>query len=78
LLGSIYTLYVNDTFAAADVFTEHDDGWRQQQLGYAVCAMLTGYIAGALNRDSFSFRRMLIAALLSGSIGGLFMLWAHL
>ena len=75
MLGSIYTLYVNDTFAAADVFTEHYGGWRHQQLGYAVCAMLIGYIAEALNRDSFSFRRTLIAALLGGSIGGLLMLW---
>jgi hypothetical protein len=78
LLGSIYALYVNDTFAAMGAFSEFGMIGDISNLGYVVCAMLTGYIAGALNRDSFSFRRMLIAALVGGSIGGLFLLWTQL
>jgi hypothetical protein len=44
-------------------------------LGYVVSAMLIGYIAGALNRASYSFRRMLVAALIAAIIAGLFELW---
>jgi len=75
LLGSIYALYVNDAFAAAGVWTESMMIGDISNLGFVVCAMLTGYIAGALNRGSYSFRRMVIAGLVSGIIGGLFLLW---
>jgi hypothetical protein len=78
LLGSIYALYVNDTFAAAGAFTSAGMIGDISNLGYVVCAMLTGYIAGSLNRDSFSFRRMVIAGLIGGVIGGLFLLWTQL
>ena len=44
-------------------------------LGFVVSAMLIGYMAGALNRDSYSFWRMLIAVLIAGIISALFMLW---
>ena len=79
LLGSIYALFVNDTFAAAGAFMPASGMVGDiSNLGYVVCAMLTGYIAGSLNRDSFSFRRMLIAGLIGGVIGGLFLLWTQL
>jgi len=79
LVGSIYALYVNDTFAAAGaIIPETGMVGDISNLGYVVCAMLTGYIAGALNRDSFSFRRMVIAGLVGGSIGGLFLVWTQL
>ena len=73
LLGSIYALYVNDMFvfyqyAASDI----------SNLGYVICAMLTGYIAGALNRGSYSFRRMVIAGLVAANIGGAFLLWTQI
>ena len=45
-------------------------------LGYVVGAMLIGYIAGALNRGSFSFRRMVVCALIAASIAGFFQLWS--
>jgi hypothetical protein len=62
ILGSIYALYVNDTFAAMGMFDANTMmAGDISNLGYVVCAMLTGYIAGSLNRDSFSFRRMIIA-----------------
>ena len=73
LLGSIYALYVSD------MFVYYDYGMGDISiLGYLVCAMLTGYIAGALNRGSYSFRRMLIAGLVSAIIGGVFLLWTQL
>ena len=75
LLGSIYALYANDAFAASGIWTESMMIGDISNLGFVVCAMLTGYIAGALNRGSYSFRRMLIAGLVSGIIGGLFVLW---
>jgi hypothetical protein len=79
LLGSIYALYVNDTFAAMGMFDANTMMVGEiSNLGYVVCAMLTGYIAGSLNRDSFSFRRMVIAGLIGGIIGGMFLLWTQL
>ncbi len=78
ILGSIYALYVNDTFAAAGAFTPAGMVGDISNLGYVVCAMLTGYMAGALNRDSFSFRRMLIAGLVGAIIGGLFLFWTQI
>ncbi|MFA5364043.1 MAG: hypothetical protein WC325_02550 [Candidatus Bathyarchaeia archaeon] len=79
LLGSVYALYVNDTYAAfqmvepttmmvADVST----------LAYVVTAMLVGYMAGALNRGSFSFKRMVVSALIAGIISALMLVWAQL
>jgi hypothetical protein len=72
LLGGIYALYVND------MFVYYQYGLNDiSTLGYLLCAMLTGYIAGALNKASYSFRRMLVAGVTSGVIGGLFLLWAQ-
>ena len=79
ILGSIYALYVNDTFAAMGMLDANTMmAGDISNLGYVVCAMLTGYIAGSLNRDSFSFRRMIIAGLIAGLIGGFFLLWTQL
>ena len=75
LLGSIYALYVNDVFAANGIWTESMMIGDISNLGFVVSAMLIGYMAGALNRGSYSFRRMLIAALVAGIIGGLLQLW---
>jgi hypothetical protein len=79
ITGSIYALYVNDTFAGMGAFSATSGMVGDiSNLGYVVCAMLTGYIAGSLNRDSFSFRRMIVAALIAGVIGGLFLLWTQI
>ncbi|MEM2953219.1 MAG: hypothetical protein QXU21_02975 [Candidatus Bathyarchaeia archaeon] len=78
LLGSIYALYVNDAFAASQIFTPEGMVGDISNLGYVICAMLTGYIAGALNKGSFSFKRMVVAGLTAGIIGGLFLLWTQL
>jgi len=85
LLGSIYALYVNDTYAAY-AFLNPGGAFNDMMmlagsiaiLGYVVSAMLVGYMSGALNRGSFSFRRMIVAALIACIIAGLFELWTGL
>ena len=75
LLGSIYALYVNDVFAASGIFTSNYMVGDVSVLGYVVAAMLVGYMSGALNRGSYSFRRMVVAALIAAVISGLFQFW---
>jgi hypothetical protein len=77
IVGSIYALYVNDVYAASGMFTPSMMIGDISNLGYVICAMLTGFIAGSLNRNSFSFRRMLIAGLVAAFIGGLFLFWTQ-
>lgn len=74
LLGSIYALYINNLYIYYGFEAYLND---ISMLGYVVCGMLTGYIAGALNKGSYSFRRMLISGIVSGIIGGLFLLWTQ-
>lgn len=79
ITASIYALYVNDTFAGMGAFSPTTGMVGDiSNLGYVVCAILTGYIAGSLNRNSFSFRRMIIAGLVAGVIGGMFLLWTQI
>lgn len=78
LLGSIYALYINDMFVQYSTMSPKYQPNDISTLGYVVCAMMTGYLAGALNKGSFSFKRMLIAGLVSGIIGGFFLLWTQI
>ena len=59
LMGSIYALYWSDSYHSpmAGNFT----GAGTVLLAYILSAMLIGYMAGALNKRSENFRRMLIA-----------------
>jgi hypothetical protein len=75
LLGSIYALYVNDVYAASQMFMSNMMVGDISNLGFVVSAMLIGYMAGALNRQSFSFKRMLVASLIAGVIASLFQFW---
>lgn len=80
LLGSIYALYVNDVYAAfaAMGYVELSAGMMVQEitnLGFVVSAMLVGFISGALNRGSYSFRRMVVCAMIAGVIASAFQLW---
>jgi hypothetical protein len=79
LLGSIYALYANDA-----IVYSVGQGWYQPSgmaiadianLGFVVSAMMLGYMAGALNKGSYSFRRMLVASLVAGLICGFFQFW---
>lgn len=78
ILGGIYALYVNGMFIYYSTFYPQYVPNDISTLGYLVCAMLTGYMAGALNKGSFGFRRMLVAGLVSGIIGGFFLLWTQI
>ena len=43
-------------------------------LGWVLSAMLIGYMAGALNKHSENFRRMLIVGIAATTVGGFFLL----
>ena len=65
LLGSLYALYYSDQLYASQIRGDIS------LLGNLVSAMLIGYIAGALNKRSDNYRRMLIAGVTSGIMGSL-------
>jgi hypothetical protein len=64
LLGSIYALYWADSYRSYR-------GSGTVLLAYVLSAMLIGYVAGALNKRSENFRRMIISGLAAATIGGL-------
>lgn len=65
LMGSVYTLWYSDQLYAStgrgDIIL----------LGNLVSAMLIGYVAGALNKHSTSYLRMLISGIVAGTMGTL-------
>jgi hypothetical protein len=65
LLGSLYTLYFADQLYVAQGRGDIS------LVGNLVSAMLIGYIAGALNKRSDSYKRMLIAGVTAGIMGAL-------
>ena len=67
LMGSLYALYFADQVYASQ---GHSD---ISLLGNLVSAMLIGYMAGALNKRSEDFRRMLISGVVATTIGGIFL-----
>jgi len=80
LLGSIYALYVNDVYSVyyAQGVIEFSPNYMVGEitnLGFVVSAMLVGYMSGALNRGSYSFRRMVVSALIAGVFAALIQLW---
>ena len=70
LLGSLYALYWADQFGRFSAAGIHA-GAGTLLLGYVISAMFIGYAAGALNKRSEDFRRMIISGLIAGTIGGL-------
>jgi len=79
LLGSIYALYANDSIVWGVSMGYYMPSGMAigdiANLGYVVSAMLVGYMAGALNNGSFSFKKMLVASLIAAVICGLFQFW---
>ena len=63
LIGSIYALYWADSFRSYR-------GSGTVLLAYVLSAMLIGYMAGALNKRSESFIRMIISGVAAATIGG--------
>jgi hypothetical protein len=68
LLGTFYALYWANSFHGA-----HGSG--TVLLAYILSPMLIGYMAGALNKHSDNFKRILISGLVASTIGG-FVLFA--
>ncbi|MEM3050882.1 MAG: hypothetical protein QXJ40_02195 [Candidatus Bathyarchaeia archaeon] len=63
LMGSLYALYFADQVYASQGSSDIS------LLGNLVSAMLIGYVAGALNKRSSSYKRMLIAGVTAGIVG---------
>jgi hypothetical protein len=64
LLGSIYALYWANSFNGIQ-------GSGTVLLAYIISAMLIGYMAGALNKRSENFIRLLISGVVAATIGGI-------
>jgi hypothetical protein len=69
IMGSIYALYWADSYHSP--MGGNFAGSGTVLLAYILSAMLIGYMAGALNKRSENFRRMLIAGVTAGTIGGI-------
>ena len=85
LLGSIYSLYVNDVYSMMAAMTGGMAATSSMgmvgdisTIGYLVGAMLVGYMSGALNKGSYSFRRMVVASLIASLVAAGFELWTGL
>ena len=65
LMGSLYALYFAD-----GVYATQGSG-DISLLGNLISAMLIGYVAGALNKRSDSYKKMLIAGVTAGIAGSL-------
>jgi hypothetical protein len=68
LMGSIYALYWADSYRSP--MAGNIAGSGTVLLAYLLSAMLIGYMAGALNKRSNDFRRMLISGVTAATIGG--------
>jgi hypothetical protein len=64
LMGTFYAIYWRDSFHGIA-------GAGTVLMAYIVAPMLIGFIAGALNKRSEDFKRMLIAGLIATIIGGI-------
>lgn len=64
LMGTLYALYWHPSYSR---FT----GSGLILLAYILSAMLIGYMAGALNKKSENFKRILISGLIASTIGGI-------
>src|SRR5450756_2524983 len=69
LMGSLYALYWADQFGSRSSGVHVSAG--AVLLGYVVSGMLVGYMAGALNKRSEDFRRMIISGVIATTIGGI-------
>ena len=69
LMGSIYALYWADSYHSP--MASNFAGSGTVLLAYILSAMLIGYMAGVLNKRSENLRRMLIAGVTAGTIGGI-------
>ena len=76
LLGGFYAMWfaVKYSVFSSGVYNSGSmGGFGPTILGYVLSAMLIGYMAGALNKSSENFKRMLISAIIATTIGGVFL-----
>ncbi|MCK5563123.1 hypothetical protein KAI30_03030 [Candidatus Bathyarchaeota archaeon] len=69
IMGSIYALYWADSYRSP--FSGSIFGSSTVLLAYLLSAMLIGYMAGAMNKRSDNFLRMIISGITATTIGGL-------
>jgi hypothetical protein len=75
LMGSIYAMWFAVQYGVFSYGTSPRGamGFGPTLLGWVLSAMLIGYMAGALNKRSENFRRMVIAGVVSTTVGGVFL-----
>jgi hypothetical protein len=75
LLGSIYAIWFAVKYGAFSygTFPRGVSGFGPTILGWVLSAMLIGYMAGALNKRSENFLRMVITGVISTTVGGVFL-----
>jgi hypothetical protein len=69
IMGSLYALYWADSYRSP--FAGSILGANTILLGYLLSAMLIGYMAGALNKRSDNFLRMMIIGVFTTTLGGI-------
>jgi hypothetical protein len=69
IMGSLYALYWADSYRSP--FAGSIFGASTILLGYLLSSMLIGYMAGAMNKRSDNFLRMIITGIFTTSIGGI-------
>lgn len=69
IMGSLYALYWADSYRSP--FAGASLGANTILLGYILSSMLIGYMAGAMNKRSEDFLRMMITGIFTTSIGGI-------
>ena len=69
IMGSFYALYWADSYRSP--FSGATFGANTILLGYILSSMLIGYMAGAMNKRSDNFRRMLLVGTFTTTIAGI-------
>ena len=69
IMGSVYALYWADSYRSP--FSGGAYGSNTVLLGYLLSSILIGYMAGALNKRSDNFLRMIITGIIATTIGGI-------
>ena len=68
IMGSLYALYWADMYRSP--FSGGGFGANTILLGYVLSPMLIGYMAGAMNKGSENFLRMMLTGVVATTIGG--------
>jgi hypothetical protein len=69
IMGGFYALYWADSYRSP--FAGSSFGANTILLGYVLSSMLIGYMAGAMNKRSENFLRMMITGIFTTTVGGI-------